>query len=144
MRPAAQQFKDLIPTLIEALKDADPEVRQNSAIALASLGQDALAPLKEALKDANKEKRAAAAYALGQMGHAGRDAMPDLLKVMKDEEVNVRRAASQAISRLVADEGQMFGFGMVPRGLGGFRPPSGPFIPAPPTPTPVQAPADKK
>ena len=72
---AAQQFKDLIPSLVDALKDSDPEVRQNSAFALAALGHEALPALKDALKDTNKEKRAAAAYALGQMGYTGRDAM---------------------------------------------------------------------
>ncbi len=117
-RSAAQQFKDLVPTLIEALKDTDAEVRQNSAIALATLGHDALAPLKEALKDANKEKRASAAYALGQMGTTGREAVPDLLKVMKDEEAIVRRAASQAISRIVANEGSMYGFQMITPRIG--------------------------
>jgi hypothetical protein len=146
-RSVAQQFKELVPALIEALKDVDPEVRQNSALALSTLGRDAIAPLKDALKDANKEKRAAAAYALGQMGYAGREAMTELLKVLKDDEAAVRRSASQAISRIVAAEGNTFGFGMG-RPAMGFPPQvhlvplSPPGLPAPaPTPTPV--PKDK-
>src|SRR5437868_887761 len=58
MRPAAQQFKELVPALIEALKDPDPDVRQHTALALATIGQDALKPLIEALTDDNKERRA--------------------------------------------------------------------------------------
>src|SRR5437868_5411715 len=41
----SKQFKDLIPGLIEALKDTDQEVRQHAAMALAGLGPDALKPL---------------------------------------------------------------------------------------------------
>src|SRR6185369_9080165 len=60
----ARQHKELIPSLIEALKDTDPEVRQHTAMALATLGRDALPPLINALEDPVTEKRAAAAYAL--------------------------------------------------------------------------------
>src|SRR5262245_46833424 len=138
--PAAQQFKDLVPSLIDALKDADPEVRQNSAMALAALGHDALAPLKDALKDANKEKRAASAYALGQMGNTGRDAMTDLLKLLKDDEPVVRRSVSQAISRILTAEGNMYSFGMARPAIGFPAPGSI----APPLPAPGSAPADRK
>src|SRR5947207_78756 len=76
----SQQYKDLIPSLIEALKDTDQEVRQHTALALAALGQEAIKPLSKALEDPVKEKRAAAAYALGQMGYNGQEAVPALLK----------------------------------------------------------------
>src|SRR5207253_9383659 len=75
----ARQFKELIPSLIDALKDTDAEVRQHSAMALAALGPEAIKPLSDAMKDPVKEKRAAAAYALGQMGSLSRDAVPVLL-----------------------------------------------------------------
>jgi HEAT repeat protein len=141
-QPAAQQFKELIPSLIDALKDADPEVRQNSAMALAALGQDALTPLKDALKDANKEKRAAAAYALGQMGNTGRDAMTDLLKLLKDDEPVVRRSVSQAISRILTAEGNMYGFGMARPAIA--FPAPGSIAPPLPAPGPTPPPADRK
>lgn len=141
-RPAAQQFKDLVPSLIDALKDADPEVRQNSAMALAALGQDALTPLKDALKDTNKEKRAAAAYALGQMGNTGRDAMTELLKLLKDDEPGVRRSVSQAISRILTAEGSTYGYGMARPAIGFPMP--GPVAPPLPPPSPTPAPIDRK
>ena len=133
-KPAAQQFKELIPGLVDALKDTDAEVRQNSALALAALGRDALVPLKEALKDANREKRAAAAYALGQMGVSGREAMAELLKVLKDDEAAVRRSASQAINRIVTAEGNVQAYGGT-RGL--FGPPVIQVAPSLPAPGPI-------
>src|SRR5262245_36469642 len=57
----ARQYKDLIPSLMDALKDTDPEVRQHTAMALASLGREAIAPLMKALEDPVKDKRAGAA-----------------------------------------------------------------------------------
>ena len=144
MKPAAQRFKDLIPGLIEALKDADPDVRQHASLALAAVGTDALKPLAEALKDVNKERRAAAAYAIGQMGFAGRDALSDLLTALKDDDANVRRASAQAISRIVTSESRSINsmvtgrgradvFGPAPLSL----PTRGAFPTVPePTPTP--------
>jgi HEAT repeat protein len=100
-RPAAQQYKELIPTLIEALNDSDLEVRQYSALALAAVGADALPALKEALQDKCRERRSAAAYALGQMGASAREAIPELLKTVQDEDTMVKRSAAQALSRII-------------------------------------------
>jgi hypothetical protein len=109
---AARQFKDLVPSLIDALKDTDAEVRQHAAMALAAVGPEAIKPLSDALKDPVKEKRAAAAYALGQMGALSRDAMPVLLTALKDEESAVRRSASQAISRILSADTLSYGRAM--------------------------------
>ncbi len=130
-RPANQQFKELVPGLIDALKDTDAEVRQHSAMALAAIGQEAIAPLSEAIKDPSKEKRAAAAYALGQMGYDGREAMPALLKALKDDEASVRRSSSQAISRILNNEGVVFGRGMMGGFGGGGMPGRGFPVPPP-------------
>lgn len=116
----SRSFKELIPGLLDALKDTDQEVRQNSAMALAAMGQEVLKPLMEALADPIKEKRAAAAYALGQMGHSGQEAIPSLLKALKDEEYLVRRSASQALSRIISGEGVVYGFGGTGAMRGGF------------------------
>jgi HEAT repeat protein len=148
----ARRFKELIPGLIEALKDSDADVRQHSAMALAALGRDAMKPLGEALKDPVKEKRAAAAYALGQMGYLGADSMPVLLTALKDEEAIVRRSASQAISRILR-EGPGYGraMTMMPAypgpgtfGAGQGLPPPGPPGVPPPPPRPQQAPTEEK
>jgi hypothetical protein len=102
--PAARQFTNLIPSLIDALKDSDSEVRQHAAMSLAAIGPESIKPLTESLTDPIVEKRAAAAYALGHMGYEGHDAIPALLKSLKDDDASVRRAASQAISRILSDE----------------------------------------
>jgi hypothetical protein len=113
----ARQYAGLIPDLIESLKDTDADVRQHAAMALSTLGAEVLKPLTGALEDPVNEKRAAAAYALGLMGYEGREAMPALLKILKDEDASVRRAASQAISRILSDEMIEPSYGM-PRNRG--------------------------
>ena len=54
--------------LVEALRDPDPEVRQNLAVALAKIGPPAIEYLIGALKDPLPERRAGSAYALGLIG----------------------------------------------------------------------------
>src|SRR5262245_29791718 len=138
-RPVAQQYADLVPALIDGLKDMDPEVRQHCALALANVGRDALPQLLDALKDAYKDRRAAAAYALGQMGQQGREAVPALVNVLKDEDATVRRASSQALSRIVAQDSGVHGiFGGM---RGGYAPALGPPPFNPPLPTPDRIPA---
>lgn len=95
--------KDVIRKLIEALKDPDPDVRQNLGAALAKIGADSVEPLIEALKGDNADRRAGAAYTLGLIGPAAKSALPALLDALKDEAVEVRRQASYAVSRLVPD-----------------------------------------
>jgi HEAT repeat protein len=91
----------LVRRLIDALKDPDPDVRQNLAAALAKVGPAAVEPLTAALDDSLAERRAGAAYALGQMGTAARSALPKLLDALDDKDLDVRRQASYAVSRLV-------------------------------------------
>jgi hypothetical protein len=122
-RPAAQQFKELVPALITTLGDADTEVRQHAGMALAALGQDAVTALVDALKDPQKERRAGAAYALGQMGFVGREAIPPLLGALKDSETAVKRSAAHALANILSNEQ---GFGNAMPGFGG--PPGRPMI----------------
>jgi len=91
----------LIQRLITGLKDTDPDVRQNLASALAKIGPAAVEPLTAALGDELAERRAGAAYALGQIGTPARSALPKLLDALEDKDLDVRRQASFAISRLV-------------------------------------------
>src|SRR5205809_266049 len=60
----AELPKDLVPTLIESLKDQDKSVRQYAASALARVGKEAVDPLLELLKSKDKAQRANAAYIL--------------------------------------------------------------------------------
>lgn len=92
----------LVRRLIDALKDADPDVRQNLATSLAKIGPVAVEPLVAALRDSLPERRAGAAYALGQIGAPAKSALPHLLDALDDKELDVRKQASLAISRLVS------------------------------------------
>jgi hypothetical protein len=104
IKPAVREYQQLLPGLIDALKDEDDEVRQLSALALASIGRDAVPALLQALQDNNKEKRAAAAYAIGRIGPQAREAIPDLVKALKDPETTVKRSSAEALSRLLGPD----------------------------------------
>jgi hypothetical protein len=128
-------FKELIPALLDALKDNDADVRQSAASALASIGRPAIDPLVDVLrdKDQNKELRANAAYVLGQMGHNAQEALPTLTKALKDDDKDVRRRAAFAVQRIVKDMGtsggmmgggMMMGSGMMPPGAAAARGPA--------------------
>jgi HEAT repeat protein len=92
---------DLVKALIDVLKDADAEVRINSANALAAIGSPAIDSLTAALVGPNRDARAAAAYALGQMGSEGVPAVAALVKALQDAETEVRRQAAQALGRIL-------------------------------------------
>lgn len=95
----------LVRQLIDALKDPDPDVRNNLATALAKIGPASVEPLTAALKDRLPERRAAAAYTLALLGSDSRPALPTLLDLLKDDDVDVRRQASYAISKIVPPGG---------------------------------------
>lgn len=97
------QLKDaeILDRLIEALKDTDPDVRQNLSTALSKFGQTAVEPLVKALGSETAGQRAGAAYALAQLGHGARPALPKLLELLKDKDVDVRRQSSLAVSRIL-------------------------------------------
>lgn len=100
------QLKDaeILDRLIEALKDTDPDVRQNLSTALSKYGQAAVEPLVKALGSETAGQRAGAAYALAQLGHGARPALPKLLDLLKDKDVDVRRQSSLAVSRILVPQ----------------------------------------
>jgi HEAT repeat protein len=55
---------------------------------------------KEYTHDGNERLRAKAASALGQIGSRASDAIPALGEAMKDEYLNVREAASEALKQI--------------------------------------------
>ena len=69
-----------VPSLIEAMRDQDSEVRIHAAIALAEIGKDAVPFLIEVLQDQDPEVRAHAVAALKQIG------TPKALKAISDVE----------------------------------------------------------
>jgi hypothetical protein len=94
-------YKDLVPALIEALKDSDSDVRQAAAATLVQVGREAVAPLVEVLKDKDRQTRANAAYVLGQIGSPAQEAVPILAKGLKDEDREVRRRVAFALYQIV-------------------------------------------
>ena len=101
--PAADPVPEdaLVRRLIDALKDTDPDVRLNLTAALAKIGPAAVEPLVTALKDSLPERRAGAAQALGQIGAGAKAALPQLLDALDDKDLDVRRQASFAVSRII-------------------------------------------
>jgi HEAT repeat protein len=95
--------KDLLPTLVEALDDADGKVRANAAEALWLLGKHpgALPALVATLLDKDPSARA---YAAAQLGYLMREdakpAVPALVQVLWDEDTAVRAAAAEALGRI--------------------------------------------
>ena len=85
--PGPEAIKDVVPALIQALQDPDPEVGYNVAEALIGIGKDAVPALIEALQDAEGFVRASAADALGSIGESAIDAAPALIKTLQDPEV---------------------------------------------------------
>lgn len=148
-------LKELIPPLLEALKDNDTEVRTAAAGALASIGREAVAPLLKVFEDKDKDKdlRSSVAFVLGQMGVQAQDALPALTKALKEEDKDVRRKSAVAIQRIVkeiSERGYGYGYGYpggssppVFPGFPGTRPPGGVPVPAP-APLPAPPPERKK
>jgi hypothetical protein len=119
-------YKELIPALIDALKDSDAQVRYSAASALADIGKPAVPALLDILKgkDQPADLRANVAYILGQMGSIGQEAVPVLTKLLKDDDAEIRRRAAYALQRFVKEssDSSRFGLpGMLPTSMGGGR-----------------------
>jgi hypothetical protein len=74
-----------VPSLIQALKNRDPDVRKEAALVLARIGPDAfqaVPDLTALLDDENEEVRKAAARALGQIGPDAAEAVPALMRLL--------------------------------------------------------------
>jgi hypothetical protein len=127
-RPGAH-YKELIPALVEALRDSDADVRQAAAATLVQVGPEAVTPLVEMLKDKDKQARANAAYVLGHLGESTPEAVSALTKALKDEEKEVRRRAAFALHLLVRNAPDMRPGG--PMTFGGFAPMAGGGMPGP-------------
>jgi hypothetical protein len=95
--------KEVIPGLIEALKDDDETVRNNVSYSLLAIGEAAAPALIKALHAENKTMRVTAASVLGKMGKGAQcnRVLFALIKALKDKDVEVRRAASAALIQLL-------------------------------------------
>lgn len=77
--------KPAVPSLIQALRHRDTEVRRQAALVLARIGPeaaDAVPELTEALDDPHETVRKAAGRALGQIGSAAAPAVPALMRTL--------------------------------------------------------------
>jgi HEAT repeat protein len=91
-----------IPALIESLKDPDAFVRDNAVDALAVQHPgDVVGPLSRALRDPDANARRRAADTLARLGHDTESAWPALIESLKDENAEVRKAATAALRRLL-------------------------------------------
>jgi HEAT repeat protein len=91
-----------IPALIESLKDPDPFVRDNAVDALAVMHPGDVVPsLIRALRDPNPNARRRGADTLARIGRETQDAWPGLIELLKDENEEVRKAATIALRRLL-------------------------------------------
>jgi alpha-L-fucosidase len=79
------------PTLLNAMNDADPEVRWLAEFGLGRVDESrGVKALIRALEDKSPKIRLAAAYVLGPMGRKARSAVPALLKTLSDPDNAVR------------------------------------------------------
>ena len=91
-----------IKDLIESLKDPDAVVRDNAVDALAVQHPgDVVGPLTRALRDQDSNSRRRAADTLARIGRDTESAWPTLIELLKDENDQVRKAASAALRRLL-------------------------------------------
>jgi len=85
--------------LAEALRDAEPDIREQAALALGILnGRAAVKELTAALQDPDADVRGAAATALGKVASA--DEGQPLIALLSDESSGVRNRALKAIGVL--------------------------------------------
>jgi HEAT repeat protein len=90
-----------VPVLIEGLKDEDKDVRTAAAAALISIGPEArfaVGTLVRALKDEDYFVRWNSAVALGEIGD--KEAVPALMETLADENIDVRKAAADALEKI--------------------------------------------
>ncbi len=98
-----ERAKPALPTLVEALADPDPNVRQAVAEAIGRIGKaarEAAPVLAGLLKDQDADVRYYTAKALGRIGLDAEAAVPGLVEALEDEETMVRCAAAEALGKI--------------------------------------------
>jgi HEAT repeat protein len=99
--------KEAIDALSRVLRDPDPEVRINAALALGNIGGGeaavAVAVLREALKQSDAAIRSQAAAALKNIGPQAAPAVPDLVASLNDKNEQVRILSAVALGSIGKD-----------------------------------------
>jgi HEAT repeat protein len=111
LRRFSKQSEEVVPVLLEALRDQDIEMRAEAASSLARFGSDTRVALAlcEALKDrAHAERQGGASVAqmairsLGDLGPAAEPALPALIEVARGSSLELRQTAVRALGDIGA------------------------------------------
>ncbi|MDZ8188886.1 MAG: HEAT repeat domain-containing protein [Nostoc sp. ChiSLP02] len=92
-----------VPSLIEALKNQDRNLRWHAASVLGDLGAEAapaVPALSAALQDEDAQVRLYATLALGNIGTAAKPAVPSLMAALQDKEQYVRIYVPSALRKI--------------------------------------------
>ncbi|AFZ22543.1 PBS lyase HEAT-like repeat protein,HEAT repeat protein [Cylindrospermum stagnale PCC 7417] len=95
-----------VPSLIEALKNQDHNLRWHAASILGDLGAEAapaVPALTAALQDEDGQVRLYATLALGNIGTAAKAAVPSLIAALQDKEQYVRIYVPSALRKIGAE-----------------------------------------
>jgi HEAT repeat protein len=95
---------DLLPVFVSGMHDEDKGVREQSARAMAELGDPAVTPLMDLIQDKEWRVRYRAAEALGMMAYG--PGTPALIRALHDEKDHVRYMAAKSLG-LIADPGSL-------------------------------------
>lgn len=91
-----------VPTLVQTLEDADPEVRYWAVAALELIGPlaSAAAPMLAELVGSETERDDTRVYAAHALGRIGARAVPSVLVLLRSDRVETRRHAATIFQRL--------------------------------------------
>jgi HEAT repeat protein len=88
------------PDLAETLQSSVPEVRWESAKALAAIGKPSVPSLVQALHSSDAQVRHAAVFALGEIGPSADTAALDVVRALNDVSPDVRSSAVYALKQI--------------------------------------------
>ncbi len=101
--PALAESKPVPPELLAALKAKEPAARVKAIKALSRLGPEVVPPLVEALKDEEPDVSQSAAYALRLFKADAKVALAALAPHLTDKHAAVRKGVASALPRCGAD-----------------------------------------
>jgi HEAT repeat protein len=90
----------LVPLFLEALKDADSDVRKCSEHALCEIGVEAIPGIVQLLSAGDDLERRSSAQILGKLAFELDEVVPALVKALQDHNEGVRADAASALARI--------------------------------------------
>lgn len=95
--------RDAMPALVNALNDAEANVREAAAHSIGQMGPDALTALAGMLQHDDKYVRRHAVWSMGRLGPLAKSVLPDLCKALKDADPRTASGAAQSLGNLGAE-----------------------------------------